>query len=49
LSDLEFSANLVNLIASFVKDRNFKVLAKGEFSTPRKIAAGFSQNPALPK
>jgi hypothetical protein len=30
----------MELIASFLTDRKFKVLVEGEFSTPRKIAAG---------
>jgi hypothetical protein len=43
LSELVFSTGLINLIASFLTDRNFKVLVVGEFSTPRKIAAGVPQ------
>jgi hypothetical protein len=43
LSELEFSTSLVKLIASFLTDRKFEVLAEGEFCTPRKIAAGVPQ------
>jgi hypothetical protein len=40
LSESEFSTSLIKLIASFLTERKFKVLAEGEFSTPRKMAAG---------
>jgi hypothetical protein len=43
LSELEFSTSLIKLIASFLANRKFKVLVEGEFSTPRKIAAGVPQ------
>jgi hypothetical protein len=33
MSELEFSTNLIKLIASFLADRKFKVLVGGEFST----------------
>jgi hypothetical protein len=32
MSELEFSTNLIKLIASFLTDRKFKVLVEGEFS-----------------
>jgi hypothetical protein len=39
----EFSTSLIKLIASFLTDRKFEVLAGSELSTPRKIAAEFPQ------
>jgi hypothetical protein len=47
-SEFEFSTSLVKLIASFLTDRKFKTLIEGEFSTPRKRAAGVSQGSILP-
>jgi hypothetical protein len=46
LSELEFPASLLKLIASFLTDR-FKLLVEGEFSAPRKIAAGGPQGSIL--
>jgi hypothetical protein len=46
-SELEFSTSLIKLIASFLTDRKFKVFIEGEFSTPRKIAAGVPQGSVL--
>jgi hypothetical protein len=39
LSELESSTTLVELIASFLNDRNCKFLIESEYSTQRKIAA----------
>jgi hypothetical protein len=47
LLELEFSTNLIKLIISFLTDRKFKVLVEGEFSTPRKTAAGIPQGSVL--
>jgi hypothetical protein len=47
LPALEFFTSLIKLIASFLTDRKFKHLAKCEFSTPRKIAAGVPQGSDL--
>jgi hypothetical protein len=47
LSELEFSTSLIRLIASFLADRKFEVLVEGEFSMPRKIAAGVAQGSVL--
>jgi hypothetical protein len=44
LSELGFSTGVIKLIASFLTVRKFKVLMEGEFSTPRNIAAGVSQD-----
>jgi hypothetical protein len=44
LSELEFSTSIIKLIASFLTDRNFQVLAEGEFPMPRKIVAGVGSN-----
>jgi hypothetical protein len=46
LLELEFSTSIIKLTASFLTDRKFKFLVKGEFFTPRKIMAGV---PSLPK
>jgi hypothetical protein len=43
LSELEFSTSLIKLIASFLIDRNFKVLVGGKLFMPRKIVAGLPQ------
>jgi hypothetical protein len=43
LSELEFSTSLIKLIAYFLTERNFKFLAEGKFSGPRKIPAGIAQ------
>jgi hypothetical protein len=47
LSELEFLTSLIKQIASFLTERKFKVLVEGEFSTPRKIAAGIPQGSVL--
>jgi retron-type reverse transcriptase len=47
LSESEFSTSLVKLIPSFIADRNFKVLVRCEFSTPRKTATGVPQGSVL--
>jgi hypothetical protein len=46
-SELKFSASLVELIASFLSNRKFKVSVEGELSSPRKIAAGVPQGSVL--
>jgi hypothetical protein len=38
---------LINVIASFLTDRKFRVLVEGEFSPPRKIAAGVPHGSVL--
>jgi hypothetical protein len=43
LSELEFSTSLIQLIASFLTYRKFKVSRDGKFSTPREIGAGVPQ------
>jgi hypothetical protein len=43
LPELEFSASLINLIASFLTARQDEDLAGGEFSPARKTAAGVPQ------
>jgi hypothetical protein len=45
--EVEFSTSLIKLIASFHTNRKFKVLVKGELSTPREIAAGVPQGSVL--
>jgi hypothetical protein len=47
LSESEFSTIHIKLIASFLTNRNFKVLVEGEFSTQREIAAGVPQGSVL--
>jgi hypothetical protein len=47
LSEFEFLASLIKIIASFLTDRKCEVLVEGEFSTPRKIATGISQGSVL--
>jgi hypothetical protein len=47
LSELQFSASLVKLIASLLTNRKFQVSVKGGISTPRKVAAGVSQGSVL--
>jgi hypothetical protein len=37
LPELEFTTNLIKLIASFLADREIKFLMEGEFSTPEKF------------
>jgi hypothetical protein len=45
-SELEFLTSLIKIIASFSLTK-FKALVEGEFSTPRKIAAGVPQGSVL--
>jgi hypothetical protein len=45
--ELQFSARLIKLIASFLTTRKFKVLVEGEFSTPREVAGGVPQGSVL--
>jgi hypothetical protein len=40
LSELQFPISLIKLIASFLTNRNFKILVEGEIYSPRKVAAG---------
>jgi hypothetical protein len=47
LSELQFSANLLKLIASFSANRRFKVSVEDDLSSPRNIAAGVPQGPVL--
>jgi hypothetical protein len=47
LSEFECSTSLIKLIPSFLTDTKFKVLVEGEFSTPRKVAAGMRQGSVL--
>jgi hypothetical protein len=47
LSDLKFSVNLIKLTSSFLSQRNFRISAKSEISTPRDIQAGVPQGSVL--
>jgi hypothetical protein len=47
LSNLNFSANVIKLISSFLSNRKFRVWVEGEMSTPREIKAGVSQGSVL--
>jgi hypothetical protein len=47
LSELQISASLVKLIASFLTNRKFKVSVEGELPSPRKIGAGVPQGSVL--
>jgi hypothetical protein len=47
LSEIEFPTSLIEVIASFLNGRKFKVLVEGEFSTPRKIVTGVPQGSVL--
>jgi hypothetical protein len=47
LSELGFSTSLITLIVSFFTDRKLEVFIEGEFSTPRKIAAGVHKGSVL--
>jgi hypothetical protein len=47
LSNLEFSTNLIKLIASFLSQRKFSVSVEGEMSTPREMQAGVPQGSVL--
>jgi hypothetical protein len=44
LSELQFPVSLINLIASFLTSRKFKVSVECEISSPRKVAAGVTQS-----
>jgi hypothetical protein len=39
LSKLEFSANIIKLLGSFLSQRKFRVSVEGEMSTPREMQA----------
>jgi hypothetical protein len=43
LPRLQFSANMIKLISSFLTNKNFRVTVEGELSTPREIQAGVPQ------
>jgi len=43
LSQLQFSDSKINLIRSFLSNKNFRVSVEGEICTPRKIQAGLPQ------
>jgi hypothetical protein len=47
LSELEFSANLIKVIVSFLSNRKFKVSVEGRFSMPRETVAGVPQGSVL--
>jgi hypothetical protein len=47
LSELKFVIGLIRLIASFLSQRKFSVLAEGEMITPRDIQAGVPQGSVL--
>jgi hypothetical protein len=47
LPNLEFPANLVKLISSFLSHRSFIDSVEGELSTPRYMEAGGSQGSVL--
>jgi hypothetical protein len=46
-AELEYSTSFIKVIASFLTEREFEVLVEGEFSTPRKTAAGVPQGSVL--
>jgi retron-type reverse transcriptase len=47
LSKLEFSANVIKLLGSFLSKRQFRVSVEGEMSTPREMQAGVPQGSVL--
>jgi hypothetical protein len=47
LSKLEFSANLIKLLGSFLSQRKFMVSVEGEMSTPRVMQEGVPQGSVL--
>jgi hypothetical protein len=47
LSKLEFSTSLIELIGSFLSQRNFRVSVEGEMSTSRVMQAGVPQGSVL--
>jgi hypothetical protein len=47
ISKLQFPANLIKLINSFLTNRKFRVSVEGELSTPREIQAGVPQGSVL--
>jgi hypothetical protein len=47
LSELKFSTSLMKLINTFLSQRNFRVPAEGELSTPRNIQAGVAQGSVI--
>jgi hypothetical protein len=47
LSELEFSTSPIELIASFLTDRKFKVLVEGKLCMTIKIVAGVPQHSVL--
>jgi hypothetical protein len=48
LSELKFSISLIKLISSFLSQRTFGVLVKGEMTTPRYIHARGHTVPSCP-
>jgi hypothetical protein len=47
LSELKFLVSLIKYISSFLSQRKFRVLVKGEISMPRAIQAGVPQGSIL--
>jgi hypothetical protein len=47
LSKLEFSANVIKLLGSFLSQRKFRVSVEGEMSTPKEMQAGVPQGSVL--
>jgi hypothetical protein len=47
LSKLQFSISLIQLIASFLSQRKFRVSVEGEMSTPKHVQAGMPQGSIL--
>jgi hypothetical protein len=47
LSKLEFSAQIIKLISSFLSNRKFRVSVEGEMSMPREMQAGVPQGSVL--
>jgi hypothetical protein len=48
LSTLQFSISLITLIGSYLSQTKFRVLIKGEISTPRDIQVGVPESSVLP-
>jgi hypothetical protein len=47
LSNLKFSTHLINLISTFLSQRNFRVSVESEISAPRYMQAGVPQSSIL--